>query len=74
MLGIMAGLDQKDSLLLFGSGMCKAGIAGYDAPCAAFSFLVVRPKMLGIMAGLDQNDSCVVLEISLFLLNTAWSS
>ena len=36
-----------------GSGMCKAGIAGDDAPRAAFPSLVGRPKMPGIMVGMD---------------------
>ena len=47
----MDGLDQKDRC----SGMYKAGIAGYDAPCAVFVSLVGRP---GILAGMDQEDSC----------------
>jgi len=32
-----------------GSGMCKAGIAGDDAPRAAFPTLIGIPKMPGIM-------------------------
>jgi actin len=36
-----------------GSGMCKAGIAGDDAPRASFPSLVGRPKMPGIMVGMD---------------------
>ncbi|KAL9139838.1 actin [Amphidinium carterae] len=32
-----------------GSGMCKAGFAGDDAPCAVFSSIVGRPKMSGTM-------------------------
>lgn len=36
-----------------GSGMCKAGIAGDDAPSAAFPTIVGRPKMPGIMVGMD---------------------
>lgn len=42
-----------------GSGMCKAGIAGDDAPRAAFPSLVGRPKMPGIMVGMDQKDAYV---------------
>ena len=45
-------------LLVFvvhGSGMCKAGFTGYDAPRAVFS-LVGRPKMLCIKASLEQKD------------------
>ena len=36
-----------------GSGMCKAGFAGDDAPRSVFSTIVGRPKMPGIMVGLD---------------------
>ena len=50
MLGIMAGIDQKDSC----SGMYKAGIAGDTSPRDVFVSLVRRPMMLGIMAGLTQ--------------------
>ena len=39
-----------------GSGMCKAGFAGDDAPRAVFPSLVGRPKMPGIMVGMDQRD------------------
>ena len=34
-----------------GSGMCKAGFAGDDAPRAVFPSIVGRPKMPGIMVG-----------------------
>ena len=36
-----------------GSGMCKAGFAGDDAPRTVFSTIVGRPKVAGIMVGLD---------------------
>ena len=39
-----------------GSGMCKAGFAGDDAPRSVFATVVGRPKVLGIMVGLDQNE------------------
>ena len=42
-----------------GSGMCKAGFAGDDAPKAVFPSIVGRPKMPGIMVGMDQKDSYV---------------
>ena len=42
-----------------GSGMCKAGIAGDDAPRTCFPAIVGRPKMPGIMVGMDQKDSYV---------------
>jgi len=42
-----------------GSGMCKGGFAGDDAPRAVFPSIVGRPKMPGIMVGMDQKDSYV---------------
>jgi len=42
-----------------GSGNCKAGFAGDDAPRSVFPSLVGRPKMPGIMVGMDQKDSYV---------------
>jgi actin-related protein len=42
-----------------GSGMCKAGFAGDDAPRAVFPSIVGRPKHPGIMVGMDQKDSYV---------------
>ena len=42
-----------------GSGMCKAGVAGDDAPRACFPSIVGRPKMPGIMVGMDNKDCFV---------------
>ena len=42
-----------------GSGMCKAGFAGDDAPRAVFPSIVGRPKHPGIMVGMDQKDAYV---------------
>jgi len=42
-----------------GSGMCKAGFAGDDAPRAVFPSIVGRPKHPGIMVGMDQTDAYV---------------
>ena len=42
-----------------GSGMCKAGFAGDDAPRCVFPSIVGRPKMPGIMVGMDQKDCYV---------------
>nr|QWE91166.1 beta-actin [Placidida sp.]QWE91170.1 beta-actin [Placidida sp.]QWE91171.1 beta-actin [Placidida sp.]QWE91172.1 beta-actin [Placidida sp.] len=42
-----------------GSGMCKAGFAGDDAPRSVFPSLVGRPKHPGIMVGMDQKDAYV---------------
>jgi len=42
-----------------GSGMCKAGFAGDDAPRAVFPSIVGRPRQPGIMVGMAQKDSYV---------------
>ncbi|OMJ16616.1 Actin, cytoplasmic 1 [Smittium culicis] len=42
-----------------GSGMCKAGFAGDDAPRAVFPSLVGRPRHPGVMVGMGQKDSYV---------------
>jgi actin beta/gamma 1 len=42
-----------------GSGMCKAGFAGDDAPRAVFPSIVGRPKHQGVMVGMDQKDAYV---------------
>ncbi|CDH58521.1 beta-actin [Lichtheimia corymbifera JMRC:FSU:9682] len=42
-----------------GSGMCKAGFAGDDAPRAVFPSLVGRPRHQGVMVGMGQKDSYV---------------
>jgi actin beta/gamma 1 len=39
-----------------GSGTCKAGLAGDDAPRSVFSTVVGRPRVPGIMVGLDQKE------------------
>ena len=60
MLGIMAGLYSKDSstlVVVYGSGMCNAGLAGHDVPRVMFPSGVARPRMLCIMADMDQKDS-----------------
>ncbi|XP_044876845.1 beta-actin-like protein 2 [Mauremys mutica] len=42
-----------------GSGMCKAGFAGDDAPRAVFPSIVGRPRHQGVMIGMGQKDSYV---------------
>ncbi|KAJ8951882.1 hypothetical protein NQ318_019858 [Aromia moschata] len=42
-----------------GSGMCKAGFAGDDAPRAVFASVVGRPRYQGVMVGMGQKDSYV---------------
>ena len=39
-----------------GSGSCKAGFAGDDAPRSVLSTIVGRPKMPGIMIGHDYKE------------------
>jgi len=56
----MAEQDEIQALVVDnGSGMCKAGFAGDDAPRAVFPSIVGRPKMPGVMVGMDQKDSYV---------------
>uniref|UniRef100_B1ATY1 Actin, gamma, cytoplasmic 1 n=9 Tax=Boreoeutheria TaxID=1437010 RepID=B1ATY1_MOUSE len=42
-----------------GSGMCKAGFAGDDAPRAVFPSIVGRPRHQGVMVGME---SCGIHE------------
>merc|ERR1712169_138047 len=42
-----------------GSGMCKAGFAGDDAPRAVFPSIVGRPRHTGVMVGMGQKDAYV---------------
>ncbi|KAI3609208.1 cytoplasmic 1 [Moniliophthora roreri] len=42
-----------------GSGMCKAGFAGDDAPRAVFPCIVGRPRMQSVMVGMGNKDSFV---------------
>ena len=42
-----------------GSGMCKAGFAGDDAPRAVFPSIVGRPRHASVMAGMGQKDAYV---------------
>jgi len=55
-------MDEEDVQALVvdnGSGMCKAGLAGDDAPRAVFPSIVGRPKHPGIMVGMNQRDAYV---------------
>ena len=59
LLGIMAGVCQKDSCALLvnsGSGLCKVGFTGDYAPRSMFPSVDDRPQMLDIMAGTDQKN------------------
>jgi actin beta/gamma 1 len=42
-----------------GSGMCKAGFAGDDAPRPVFPSIIGRPRHPGIMVGMDQKEAYV---------------
>jgi len=42
-----------------GSGMCKAGFAGEDAPRAVFASIVGRPRLPGVVIGMDYKDEYV---------------
>ncbi|KAH8404467.1 hypothetical protein KR222_006106 [Zaprionus bogoriensis] len=53
--------DEEASALVVdnGSGMCKAGFAGDDAPRAVFPSIVGRPRHQGVMVGMGQKDCYV---------------
>lgn len=51
----MADSDSAAIVIDNGSGMCKAGVAGDDAPSASFPAVVGRPKMPGIMVNNYKN-------------------
>ncbi|RNA03469.1 Actin-4 -like protein [Brachionus plicatilis] len=55
--------DEEVSALVVdnGSGMCKAGFSGDDAPRAVFPSIVGRPKHHGVMVGMGHKDSYVWL-------------
>jgi actin-related protein len=42
-----------------GSGMCKAGFAGDDAPRAVFPSIVGRPKQKSVIVGLGDKDAYI---------------
>jgi len=53
--------DEETAALVIdnGSGMCKAGFAGDDAPRAVFPSIVGRPKYPGVMVGMGNKDSYI---------------
>merc|ERR1719374_435372 len=55
------GYDDEIQALVVdnGSGMCKAGFAGDDAPRAVFPSIVGRPKYPGVMVGMGNKDCYV---------------
>lgn len=46
-----------------GSGMCKAGFAGDDAPRAVFPSIVGRPRHQGVMVGMGQKVTSVFFAV-----------
>ena len=55
----MADEDVQALVVDNGSGMCKAGFAGDDAPRAVFPSIIGRPRQPGVMVGMGQKDSYV---------------
>jgi len=55
----MAGEEVTALVVDNGSGVCKAGFAGDDAPRSVFPSIVGRPKVQGIMVGMDHKDSYI---------------
>jgi len=55
----MADDDAAPIVMDNGSGMCKAGFAGDDAPRCVFPSIVGRPRHQGIMVGMGQKDAYV---------------
>lgn len=51
--------SQQHIVIDNGSGLCKAGFSGEDAPRCIFPCMVGRPKVPGIMVGQDQKDAYV---------------
>merc|ERR1712089_27816 len=61
-MGTMADDEVAALVVDNGSGMCKAGFAGDDAPRAVFPSIVGRPRHQGVMVGMGQKDSYVGAE------------
>jgi len=47
-----------------GSGFCKSGISGDDAPRCQIPTVIGRPKQPGMMVGMDQKDTYVGFEVA----------
>ncbi|RLN15378.1 hypothetical protein BBJ28_00026905 [Nothophytophthora sp. Chile5] len=61
----MADEDVRALVIDNGSGTCKAGFSGDDAPRAVFPSVVGRPKQLGVMVGTERKDTYVGAEAQL---------
>lgn len=55
----MSDKEVKAVIIDNGSGMCKAGFSGDDAPCAVFPSIVGVPRHPGVMVGMGQKDGFV---------------
>jgi actin beta/gamma 1 len=55
----MADEEAVPIVLDNGSGLCKAGFAGDDAPRCVFPSIVGRPRHQGVMVGMGQKDAYV---------------
>ncbi|KAL7673366.1 hypothetical protein ACOME3_008225 [Neoechinorhynchus agilis] len=55
----MADEDVAAIVIDNGSGLCKAGFAGDDAPRSVFPSLVGRPRHQGVMVGMGAKDSYI---------------
>ena len=55
----MADDDVSALVVDNGSGMCKAGFGGEDAPRAVYPSIVGRPRFQGVMVGIGQKDCYV---------------
>ncbi|OQR70677.1 actin [Tropilaelaps mercedesae] len=51
--------DIAELVVEYGSGLCKAGLAGNDARRAVFPSIVGCPRHQGVMVGMGQKDSYV---------------
>lgn len=56
---MVAEEDKKPLVIDNGSGMCKAGISGDDAPRAVFPSIIGKPRHHGVMVGMGQKDTYV---------------
>ncbi|KAI5188417.1 actin beta/gamma 1 [Nematocida sp. AWRm77] len=58
---LLMNLEQDKTPLVVdnGSGMCKAGYSGDDAPRVVFPSIIGTPKHKGVMVGMGQKDSYI---------------
>lgn len=58
-MATISEVDISAAVIDNGSGLCKAGLAGEDAPKSCFPTVVGKPKMQGLLVGTDQRDAYV---------------